>query len=66
MRIEYFKEGRRKARWRLRDEKTGEIVPLKLGRVHLPPTPAENRRVQEAVDRVLDKLAKRESAPAGR
>lgn len=58
MEFEVIKEGNRKPRWRLRDSSTGAIVPLAPARVPLPPTIEENRRVRDAVDSVLTKLAR--------
>lgn len=57
MQFEVEKKPGAKPRWRWRDAETGRVVPLKLGRVHLPPTTEENRRVQKAVDAVLSKMA---------
>lgn len=64
MAFEVIKERGRVPRWRLRDETTGGVVPLAPGRVHLPPTTVENRRVREAVDAVLTRIA-REQQVAG-
>lgn len=66
MDFEVIKEPGRVPRWRLRDSATGSIVPLAPGRVHLPPTVEENRRVRHAVDAVLTKLARAQDAAAGR
>jgi len=57
MQIEVTKKAGRKPRWKLRDVETGRYFPLRLGRVHLPPTIEENRRVRDAVDRVLTTMA---------
>ena len=58
MEFEVTKKPGRKPRWRLRDTKSGKFVLLSPGRVHLPPTTAENRHVREAVDSVLTRLAR--------
>lgn len=62
MEFEVIKERGRKPRWRLRDAKTGTFIPLAPGKVRLPPTIEENRRVRDAVDAVLTKLARKGSA----
>lgn len=56
MEMEVIKQPGRKPRWRLRDEQ-GHIVPLRPGRVFLPSTPVENRRIRDAVDEVLTRMA---------
>ena len=66
MAIEAIKERGRKPRWRLRDSTTGAIVPLAPARVPLPPTTEENRRVRDAVDAVLTRMARERSAEASR
>lgn len=65
MKFEVIKQPGRKPRWRLRDSSTGAIVPLAPARVPLPPTIEENRRVRDAVDSVLTKLAREHAADAG-
>lgn len=51
--VEVVQIGRRKPRWRLRDEH-GQVLNVAVGRVMLPKaTPEENRRVRQAVDDVL-------------
>lgn len=65
MEFEVIKKPGRVPRWRLRDSDTGEIVPLSPGKVRLPPTVEENRRVREAVDEVLTKLAREHRAALG-
>lgn len=62
MKIEVTKKSGSKPRWTLRDSRTGQIIPLKLGRVRLPPTVSQNRKVRDAVDNVLSEMA----VPAGR
>jgi hypothetical protein len=57
MKIEVVKRRDGKPHWRLRDA-SGQIVPLNPGKVFLPrSTPAENRRVRDAVDWVLTRRA---------
>ena len=56
--FEVIKERNRVPRWRLRDSVSGRYIPLKLGRIHLPPTTEANRHVREAVDQVLTGLAR--------
>lgn len=60
------KQRNRKPRWRLKGEASGAQQFVKPGRVSLPPTVEENRRVRDAVDRVLTDMARqqRETAEA--
>lgn len=65
MKFEVSQDGRRKPRWGLRDSKSGAVIPLSPGRVHLPPTTKENRHVRDAVDSVLSRLARNGGAITG-